>query len=58
MEGSAMMNPNVFIGRVRILERQPNLEVDDDELLEETPEEVVQILGFDPLDYEELRYDD
>lgn len=29
-------------------------EVDDDELLDETPEDVVEILGFDPLDEDDL----
>jgi hypothetical protein len=46
-------NPNVFIGTVRLLERLPNLEEDDDELLDKTPEEVVQLLGFDPLEEDE-----
>lgn len=48
-----MKIPNVFIGVVRFLTRQPNLERDDDELLDETPEEVVQLLGFDPLENED-----
>ena len=45
-----MKSPNVYIGDVQDLAWSPNAEPDDDDELESTPEEVVQILGFDPVE--------
>ncbi len=43
-----MKPPNVYIGEVREVAWNTNTDPDDDDELESTPEEVVQILGFDP----------
>ena len=46
-------NPDVYIGRVSKDKWQRNVEKDDDETMEKTPEDVVEMLGFDPLEKEE-----
>lgn len=46
-----MKPPNVYIGEVKDIPWTPNTEPDDDNELEATPEEVVQILGFDPMEF-------
>lgn len=43
-----MRNPNVYIGSVEEVPWSTDPTPDDDQELEATPEEVVQILGFDP----------
>ena len=48
-----MKPPNVYIGEVKGIAWTPNTEPDDDDILESTPEEVVQILGFDPLEIDD-----
>jgi len=40
----------VYIGQVKDIPWKPNPEPDDDEELKQTPQEVVQILGFDPVE--------
>ena len=45
-----MKQPNVYIGEVKDIPWTPNTEPDDDDELESTPQEVVQILGFDPME--------
>lgn len=46
-------NPNVYIGKVVEDKWGENKEMDDDELLKKTAEDVIEMLGFDPLDEEE-----
>ena len=43
-----MKIPDVYIGDVQHINWGPDKEPDDDILKEETPAEVIQILGFDP----------
>ncbi len=50
------MNPNVYIGRVSTTETfdaSESNDIDDDEVMEETPDDVVTMLGFDPLEDED-----
>ena len=48
-----MKQPNVYIGEVKDIPWTSNMEPDDDEELESTPQEVVQILGFDPMEFDD-----
>jgi len=45
-----LKNPDVYIGRVENVDWTPDESPDDDVYPESTPEEVVQILGFDPME--------
>jgi len=42
-----LLQPNVYIGKVEDVPWETDPSLDDDEL-ESIPEEVIQILGFDP----------
>jgi len=48
--GQSLRQPDVYIGQVKDIPWKPNPEPDDDEELKQTPQEVVQILGFDPVE--------
>ena len=43
-----MKEPDVYIGDASEVIWKPDATPDNDELLEETPKEVIQIIGFDP----------
>jgi len=48
--------PDVHFGEVTEDERLPAVdedEADNDDLLDETPQDVVDLLGFDPLEFEQ-----
>jgi hypothetical protein len=49
--------PEVYFGKVKTQENwrgiiDDDAEEDDDELLAKTPQDVIDILGFDPLEFE------
>lgn len=49
-----MIDYDVHFGRVRMIPVKMSPEIDpDDEELEQTPEDVIQILGFDPKEIDE-----
>lgn len=48
-----MSEIDVYIGKVEDVPLSDEVLPDDDELLENTPKEVVQILGFDPKELED-----
>ena len=46
-------NPDVYVGKVTEDKWKRNMEKDDDEIMKKTPEDVVEMLGFDPLEEED-----
>jgi len=46
-------NPNVYIGSLSEDKWRRNTERDDDEIMKRTPDDVINMLGFDPLEEED-----